>query len=51
MEDGYMLRVDPLTGIYEQVKVEPEVLEEWEEEVQLTKTTVKPPVKIAEKKK
>jgi len=51
MEDGYMLRVDPLTGIYEQVKVEPEVFEEFEEEVQPTKTTVKSPVKIAEKKK
>jgi len=47
MEDGYMLRVDPLTGIYEQVKVEPEV----QPEVQPTETTVKSPVKIAEKKK
>lgn len=51
MEDGYMLRVDPKTGIYEQVKVEPEVLEEWEEEIKPLKTPVKPTVKIPEKKK
>ena len=49
MEDGFMLRQNPVTGLYEQIAIEPEVLEEWEEEVEVAKpkSTAKP----VEKKK
>ena len=51
MEDGYMLRQDPITGLYEKVKIPSDVIEEFDENEEPEKPPVKSVIKKTEVKK